>query len=97
MFCHPYDTPTFKSNALHLVSNEGWLKCLLLLYMRMANTASPQFSLAITGNAFCHFPPKGHTHFKTKALWLVSNERGLERLLLLYKRIMQPDFSLLWL
>ena len=27
-----YDTPTFKTEALHLVSNEGQVKCLLLLY-----------------------------------------------------------------
>ena len=26
---HQYDTPTFKTNALHLVSNEGQLKRLL--------------------------------------------------------------------
>ena len=32
MLHHPYDTPTFKTNALHLVSNEGRLKRLLLLY-----------------------------------------------------------------
>ena len=27
---HQYDTPTFKTNALHLVSKEGRLKRLLL-------------------------------------------------------------------
>ena len=32
MFRHPYDTPTLKTNALHLVSDEGQLKCLLPLY-----------------------------------------------------------------
>ena len=32
MLHHPYDTPTFKTNALHLVSNKRQLKCLLLLY-----------------------------------------------------------------
>ena len=26
---HEYDTPTFKTNALSLVSNEGRLKCIL--------------------------------------------------------------------
>ena len=26
---HQYDTPTFKTNALRIVSNEGQLKCLL--------------------------------------------------------------------
>ena len=32
MLRHPYDTPTFKTNALRLVSNEGWLKRLFQLY-----------------------------------------------------------------
>ena len=27
-----YKTPTFKTEVLCLVSNEGWVKCLLLLY-----------------------------------------------------------------
>ena len=34
-FAPPYDTPTFKTNALRLVSNEGWVKLLLLLYKRL--------------------------------------------------------------
>ena len=29
---HPYDTPTFKTKALRLVSNEGQVKRLLQLY-----------------------------------------------------------------
>ena len=29
---HPYDTPTFKTNVLRLASDEGRMKCLLLLY-----------------------------------------------------------------
>ena len=32
---HQYDAPTFKTNALRLVSDEGQLKCLLLLYKRI--------------------------------------------------------------
>ena len=32
MLRHPYDTPTFKTKALRFVTNEGWLKRLLLLY-----------------------------------------------------------------
>ena len=35
--------------------------------------------------------------FKTKVLCLVSNKRGLKCILLLYKRILQPDRDLLWL
>ena len=35
--------------------------------------------------------------FKTKALRLVTNEGRLERLLLLYKQVIQPYLSLLWL
>ena len=33
MLRQQYDTPTFITNALHLVSNEGRLKRLLLLYI----------------------------------------------------------------
>ena len=32
---HPYDKPTFKTKALHLVSNEGWVKHFLQLYKRL--------------------------------------------------------------
>ena len=35
MLCHQYDTPTFKTNALPLDSNEGQLKRLLLQYKRL--------------------------------------------------------------
>ena len=35
--------------------------------------------------------------FKTKALRIVSNEGRLKRLLLLYKGLLQPYLSLLWL
>ena len=38
---HPYDLPTFKSNALHLVSNEGWVKRLLLLYKQLIQPYVP--------------------------------------------------------
>ena len=35
MLRHPYDTPIFKSNALHLVSNEGRVKYLFQLYKQL--------------------------------------------------------------
>ena len=35
MLRHQYDTPTFKTNALRLDSNEGQLKHLLLWYKRL--------------------------------------------------------------
>ena len=35
MLRHPYDTPTFKTNVLRLVSNKGRLKRLLQLYKRI--------------------------------------------------------------
>ena len=35
MLRYQYDTPTFKTNALRLDSNEGWLKRLLLQYKRL--------------------------------------------------------------
>ena len=44
-----YDTPTFKTNTLRLVSNEGQLKCLLLVgrtcltIVYMATTTLPTF------------------------------------------------------
>ena len=38
MLCHPYDTPTFKTEALRLVTNEGRLKHLLLLYKWLIKT-----------------------------------------------------------
>ena len=41
MLCHPYDTPTFKTKALHLVTNGGQLKCFLLICIYMGNTALP--------------------------------------------------------
>ena len=51
----------------------------------MANIALPQSSLAITGNAFCHFRLVRHTYFKPEVLFcLVSNEGLVKRLLLLY-------------
>ena len=33
MLCHPYYTPTFRTKALHFVTNGGQLKRLLLLYI----------------------------------------------------------------
>ena len=50
----PYDTPTFKTNVLHLVSNEGWLK-MSFAAIQMANLALPQSSLAINGNVLHYF------------------------------------------
>ena len=32
---HLYDTPTFKTKVLRLISDEGWVKSLLLLYKRL--------------------------------------------------------------
>ena len=52
MLRHPYDTPTFKTKALRLVTNEGRLKRILLLYKWLI-----QPCLAVTGYAFRHFPP----------------------------------------
>ena len=68
---YPYDTPTFKTNALHLISNEGWLKCLLLLYMAI------HFAIFFTYDT---------PTFKTEALEvrLVSNKGQVKCLLLLF-------------
>ena len=43
------------------------------------------------------FPPIQHTTFKTNSLRLVTNERRLKRLLVLYKQIIQSYLSLHWL
>ena len=69
---HQYDTPTFKTNALHLVSNEGRLKRLLSLYKGLLQPAT-------------HFDSYDTPTFKTEALRLICNEGWLEHLLLLYK------------
>ena len=50
-FGYLYDTPTFKTNAFRLLSNEGWLKRLLLLYKQII-----QSYLGLTGNVFHHIP-----------------------------------------
>ena len=39
--CHSYGTPTFKAEALRLVSNVQQLKCLLLLYEQLICRALP--------------------------------------------------------
>ena len=80
---HQYDTPTFKTNALRLVSNEGRLKRLLLLNGQY----SP--SLAITGEAFRYFNFEScdTPTFKTESLRLVSYKGRVKSLLLIYKRL----------
>ena len=92
-----YDTLIFKTNVLRLVSNEGWLKRLLLLYKRIIH---PYISLLwqqlVTNLVIFH--PCDTSIFKTKALCLVRTEGRLKcLLLLLYKRLIQPYLSLLWL
>ena len=61
--------PLLKNNALRLVSNKGHLKRLLLLHKQILKP-----SMAVAGDAFCHFPPVPHTPFKTKVLRLIKNE-----------------------
>ena len=53
--------------------------------------------MAITGDALAIFHRHDAPTFKTKALCLVSNEGRVKRLLLLYKRVILPYLSLLWL
>ena len=95
MFRHLYDTPT---EALRLVSNEGRLKRLLLQYKWLKKPYLSQSSLAITGYGYIViFHPYDIPTFKTKARRLVSNEGRVKRPLPLYKRVIQPYLSLLWL
>ena len=50
---YPYSTPTFKTNALCLVSYEGQVKHLLPLHCILTdNTALPWSSLAVTAMHF---------------------------------------------
>ena len=70
MLRHQYDTPTIKTNALRLDSNEGWLKCLLLQYKRIIQ---PYLSLVWLQLA-THIVPHDTPTFKTKALRLASIE-----------------------
>ena len=74
MFRHPCDTPTFKSNALRLVSDEGWVKCLLPLHKGLIQPRLCLLWLYVTGNAFHHFHPHDTPTFKTTAFRLVSNK-----------------------
>ena len=96
MLCHRYDTPTFKTKVLHLVTNEGQLKCILLLYKWLIQ---PYLSLVWLQMAthFVIFHPYDTPTFKTNSLRLDSNEGRVKHLLLLYKRLIQPYLNLLWL
>ena len=95
MLRHPYDTPTFKTNFLRLIIDEGQLKRLLLLCKRIIQSYLSLLWLQLAMH-FAIF----HTHdtptFKTEALRLVCNEGQVKRLLL-YKRLVQPYLSLFWL
>ena len=81
---------------LRLVSNEGWLKHLLLLYKWIIQPyhsllwLQPAMNFVISTRTI-------HPLLKLKRLYLVSNEGCLKRLLLLYKGLLQPYLSLLWL
>ena len=96
MLRHPYDTPTFKTKVLRLVTNEGRIKHLLLLYKRLIQPYLSLVWLQLVTH-FVIFHPYDTPTFKTKALRLVTIEGGLKRLLLLYKWLIQPYLSLLWL
>ena len=96
MFRKLYDKPTFKTNALRLVSNEGWLKRLLLLYTGLIQPYLSLLWLQLATN-FVVFHPCDTPTFKTKALCLVSTEGRPKRLLLLHKQLIQPYLSHLWL
>ena len=83
MLRHQYDTPTFKTNALCLDSDEGQLKRLLLQYKWLIQ---PYLSLVWLQLA-THIIPHDTPTFKTKALHLASIEGWVKRLLLQYKRL----------
>ena len=81
MLPHWYGSPTFKTKALRLVSNEGRLKRRLLQYKWL--------TLVFFGSNWQRilpfsFIPYDTLTFKTKALRLASIEGWVKRLLLLY-------------
>ena len=92
MLRHTYDTPTIKTNALHLVYNEGRKMSFADIYK--ANTALTWLLLVMH---FTIFHPCSTPTFKTKALRLLSNEGRVKHLLLLYKRTIQRLLNLFWL
>ena len=83
MLNHPYNTPTFKTKALRLVTNEGRPKRLLLLHKWLIQ---PYLSLIwlLLATYIAIFIPYNTPTFKTKALHLASIEGWVKRLLLLY-------------
>ena len=58
---HPYDTTTFKTKALRLFTNGGWLKRLLLQYI---NGKYSLTSFNVTGDTYLNTPT-----FKTEVLY----------------------------
>ena len=93
---YPHDTPTFKTKALHLVSNERGLKGHLLLYKWIIQSDFSLLWLSLATN-LANFHPYDTPTFKSTAIRLVSNNGRVKCLLLLYKRLIQPYLSFLWL
>ena len=73
MLRHPYDTPTFKTNLLCLVTNEGQLKRLLLLYKQIIQSYLSLLWLQLAMH-FAIFHMYDTPTFKTETLPPVSNE-----------------------
>ena len=79
-------------NLKYIASNTSLMMSLSIGYLQILALGYPGSKFTI------HFNPTSDTPtFKTNALCLVSNEEWLKRLLLLYKRIIQPYLSLIWL
>ena len=90
---HQYDTPTFKTKALRLVTNEGRLKRLLLLYKRLI-----QPYLSLVWQRILSFSTSAtHSLLKLKHSILLVKKGGVKCLLLLYKWLIRPYLGLLWL
>ena len=71
MVCHPYDTPTLKTKALHLAGKEERVKHVLLLYKRQIQPLA-FFGCNCMVMHFAILHPFDTPTFKTKALRLVS-------------------------
>ena len=65
MLRHPYGIPTFKTKALRLVTYEGQLKHLLLLYKKLMQ---PYLSLLLHQKKHFANNPRTHEHVRISAL-----------------------------
>ena len=96
MYHHPYDTPTYKAKMVCFADDEGWLERLLMQYKWLIQLYLSLLWLLLAMH-FVIFHPYDTLTYKTKTFRLASTKGWVKRLLLLYKKLIQPYLSLLWL